>query len=67
MIPVQKSFPPERLRYMRARMKTPPKPIPVSWITNFKLHQEQMQWVYMAIGLPALGLIVGLLVAGGCR
>jgi hypothetical protein len=52
---------------MRKVMKTPPKPIPVSWITNFKLHQEQMQWIYMALGLPALGLIVGLLVAGGCK
>jgi hypothetical protein len=65
MIPVQKSFPPERLK---------------NWPTNgwikmknyddfrrWKLSQQRQSWWYAAIGLPALGLLVGLLVAGGCR
>jgi len=104
MIPVQKSFPPERLRYMRKVMKDcvpalgakadgsrretdpaskdhiecdpegnslgQPKAGSTPAASNFdrwKLSQERQSWWYAAIGLPALGLIVEILVAGGCK
>lgn len=69
MIPVQKDFPPERLRkawirHMRAMLKASPRS--ANSFEKWKLSQQRQSWLYAAIGGAVLCVVV-FVVAGGCR